>query len=82
MQQCSLDNVTGITAEAYDLEEYKNLPGMTIHFVQPHETLWGIAKANRTTAEEIKKMNELSLDEVVPGQKLLLLKTTSEQLVI
>lgn len=82
MQQCNQDNITGITAEPYDVEAYKNLPGMTIHFVQPNETLWGIAKANRTTTDEIKKINELPLDEVTPGQKLLLLKTTSDQLIL
>lgn len=74
MQQCRLNNVTEITAENYDIEEYKKRPGMCIHFVQPGESLWQIAKQNRTTAEAIKKLNELSHEELLPGQKLLLLK--------
>lgn len=74
LEQCRLQNITGVSAENYDLEEYKKQPGMVIHFVQPKETLWSIAKGYRTTMEEIKKQNELTVEEVVPGQKLLLLK--------
>lgn len=78
MQQCRLDNIIDITAQSYDMEEYKKRPGMLIHFVQPRENLWNIAKANRTTIEEIKKINDLTVDEVTPGQKLILLKTAVE----
>ena len=54
---------------------------MVIHFVQPKESLWEIAKENRTTMEEIKKMNELVVEEVVPGQKLLLIKPALDTLI-
>ena len=80
MQQCTLENITAVTDENYDMEAYKNLPGMMIHFVQPQETLWSIAKKNRTTMEEIKKLNDLSLDEVTIGQKLLLMKANMENI--
>lgn len=76
MELCSFQNITGVTAENYDQEAYQKLPGMVIHFVQPKETLWEIAKSNRTTIEEIKKLNELQADEIVSGQKLLLVKQT------
>ena len=78
MEQCRRDNITGITSENYDGEEYKKRPGMTIHFVQPGETLWEIAKKKRTTMEEIKKINDLNMEEVTPGQKMVLIKNTSE----
>lgn len=78
MELCHLNNVTEITSEEYDPEEYKKRPGMMIHFVQPKESLWEIAKANRSTMEEIKKLNDLTADEVTPGQKILLLKQTKE----
>lgn len=78
MQQCRLENVTNIAGEPYDQDEYKNRPGMVIHFVQPKETLWSIAKNQHSTVEEIKKLNELTADEVVPGQKLLLLKSMGD----
>ena len=78
MQQCRFENVTDITGEPYDQEEYKKRPGMVIHFVQPKETLWSIAKNQHSTVEEIKRLNELTADEVVPGQKLLLLKSMGD----
>ena len=75
LQQCSLENITGIEAHPYDEDAYQKMPGMKIHFVQQGESLWQIAKNQRTTMEEIKKCNELSTEEVHPGQKLLLVKT-------
>ncbi len=78
MKQCCLQNVTEVTAEPYDQEAYQKLPGMRIHFVQPGETLWGIAKESRGTIEDIRKLNDLAVEEIVPGQKLLLLKKTGE----
>lgn len=80
MEVCSLWNITEAEKEAYDPEELKNRPGMRIHFVQPGETLWSIAKENCTTVEEIRKVNELTADEAVQGQKLLLIKRTGETL--
>lgn len=74
MEQCTLNNVKDIAVEDYDMEAYKRQPGMRIHFVQPGETLWELAKENRSTIEEIRKRNELTTEEIVPGQKLLLLK--------
>lgn len=80
MEPCRMENVTEIAAAPYDQEKGQKLPGMTIHFVQPKESLWEIAKAYRTTAEEIKKQNDLSADEIFSGQKLLLLKSSPEQI--
>lgn len=82
MQQCRLQNIIGVTSQDYDLEEYKKRPGMCIHFVQPQETLWNIAKENRLTVDEIKKLNELTVDEVMPGQKLLLVKKSSDNILL
>lgn len=80
MQQCCLENVVGVTKSEYDQEEYKRRPGIVIHFVQPQESLWEIAKNNRCTIDEIKRMNDLTVDEVVPGQKLILLKQVNEKI--
>ena len=78
LQKCSLENITGIEVLPYDEEAYEKMPGMKIHFVQQEESLWQIAKNHRTTMEEIQKCNELSGEEIYPGQKLLLVKTTKE----
>lgn len=74
MEQCVLGNVTMIAEEDYDTEIYKKEPAMRIHFVQPGETLWSIAKIYRSTVEDIKKLNDFTEEDVVSGQKLLLLK--------
>lgn len=78
LEQCCMENITAVTSEPYDLEAYKNSPGMKIHFVQPKETLWNIAKENRTTVDRIKALNELAAEEVATGQKLLLIKPVPE----
>lgn len=78
LEQCKVQNVTDIAAEPYNLEEYKKRPGMVIHFVQPKETLWEIAKNNFSTVEDIQRLNELTVEEVMPGEKLLLLKPSAE----
>ena len=80
MEQCVLNNIQNIVTEDYDMEEYKKRPGMRIHFVQQGETLWQLAKENHSTMEEIRKVNEMAGEEVVPGQKLLLLKRISTPL--
>lgn len=81
MQQCGIDNIVGITGEAYSSEEYQKMPGMKIHFVQNGETLWNIAKTNRTTMGEIMKLNDLTAQEVMTGQKLLLVKNMMESVI-
>lgn len=81
MQQCSIDNIVGITGEAYAPEEYQKMPGVKIHFVQNGETLWNIAKTNRTTMEEIRQLNDLNAEEVTAGQKLLLVKNMMESMI-
>ena len=48
--------------------------------MQPKETLWDIAKKNGSTMEEIRRINELATEEVLPGQKLLLIKSNVETL--
>lgn len=78
MKQRSLQNVTEVVREPYDQKNYEKLPGMRIHFVQPGETLWKIAKDSQGTMEDIRKLNNLTTQEVVPGQKLLLLKKSRE----
>lgn len=74
-----MENVVQITEEPYDPEEYQKQPAVKIHFVQPKETLWEIAKENRASVESIQKLNELQTEEVLPGQKLLLKKTSLEK---
>lgn len=48
-----------------------NLPDDYIYTVQPGDTLWSISKKfDNLTVEQIKKLNNLSGDDLRPGQKL------------
>ena len=82
MQQCQLENITEFKIENYDMEEMKKSPMMKIYFVQPGESMWDIAKRHRSTVEDIKRVNELTREEVSAGQKLLLLKSAMETPII
>lgn len=77
-----MENIVQIVEEEYDPETYKKQPGMKIHFVQPKETLWEIAKENCASVESIQKLNELQTEEVLPGQKLLLKKMALEKIIL
>ena len=58
----------------WDMEQIRNMPGITIYYVQPGDTLWDIAKEFYTTVENIQEMNQLEDETIMPYQPLLLAK--------
>ncbi|MBI1795145.1 MAG: LysM peptidoglycan-binding domain-containing protein [Chloroflexi bacterium] len=46
--------------------------GNIYHVVQPGQTLWQIALAYKTTVEEIKRLNNISSNDIYEGDKLLI----------
>lgn len=58
----------------WDMEQIRNMPGITIYIVQPEDTLWDIAKSFYTTVEDIQSMNQLESETIMPYQPLLLVK--------
>ena len=55
----------------------KNMPSIVIYIVQPHDTLWKIAKKYCTTIEDIIKINDIDNPDIVTaGVKLLIPKKT------
>lgn len=61
-------------------ENVKNMPSLTIYFVQPHDTLWKIAKKYYTTIDDILSLNEIeNQDSIQPGMKLLIPKKSFMQ---
>jgi hypothetical protein len=55
------------------------MPTMTIYIVQRGDTLWKIAKQYNTSIDELLCVNEMDMgDEVVVGQRLLILKKIAE----
>ena len=48
------------------------LPGVIGYIVQKEDTLWSMAKENKTTIDEICKINNLSGNSVAEGEKLII----------
>lgn len=72
--------ITGASVSELDGEKMKNLPGMVIYVVKEGDSLWQIGKEYYISVEAIKSMNGLTKDECQPGDKLLLIKNTTEQM--
>ena len=47
-------------------------PGMIGYFVGKEDTLWKLAKENRTTVESICQINNLKSEELTPGMQILI----------
>lgn len=58
-------------------EKLENLPGMTIYFVKPGDTLWQIGRKYYVSVNELKEVNQLTSDDICPGDKLLIVKSGS-----
>lgn len=56
-------------------EKLENLPGMTIYFVKPGDTLWQIGRKYYVSVNELKEVNQLNSDEIFVGDKLLIVKS-------
>jgi hypothetical protein len=62
--------------ETGEIIDKKNRPSITIYIVQRNDILWDIAKRYNTTIEEILQANEnLSPNNIMPGEKIIIEKT-------
>lgn len=57
-----------------DSDTYRELPGMAIYMVREGDNLWSIGRKYYMPVQKIKDLNQLTTDEINPGQKLLLVK--------
>ena len=64
-----------ITMEELDQDRMNALPGIAIYVVQKGDTLWKIGKQYFVPVAAIKEMNNLSGNEIHPGEKLLIMKS-------
>jgi len=51
-----------------------NKPSVVVYIVKEGDTLWKIAKKYNTTVEEIMSLNNLTSDEISPGNRLIIAK--------
>ena len=66
--------VTDIREKEADKAMRRKLPGIVVHVVTKEDSLWQIGKKYYMPVSRIKEMNNLSGDELRPGEKLLLVK--------
>ena len=69
-----LELIGDVIAAPLDMHKLGALPGMTIYIVKPGDNLWNIGKRYYLPVERLREMNELTSDELTPGQKLLVVK--------
>ena len=57
-----------------DPEKLGNLPGIVAYIAREGDSLWDIGKRYYVPVSQIRELNELSGDEIQPGEKLLIVK--------
>lgn len=58
-----------------DSQKIEKLPGFVIYFVKEGDSLWQIGKRFYVSVESIKEVNQLTDDEIRPGDRLLIVKS-------
>lgn len=66
--------VTDMESAPVNYERKKSLPGVIGYVVKKDDSLWSIAKKYYTTVAQIKSMNDMESDDIVPGERLVILK--------
>lgn len=75
LREDHFDSITEIQSEPLDIKGLSELPGITGYVVQKNESLWDIAKRYHTTEEEMMRTNGIQAGPLVPGQKLVIVKS-------
>lgn len=68
------DVITELKEEELDQDKLNNLPGIAAYIAREGDTLWQIGKKYYVPVAQIREMNNLSSDELKPGDKLLIVK--------
>lgn len=75
-QNVPVNLIQEVKVSDLDTAKLSNLPGMAVYTVKPEDNLWNIGKKYYVPVGALREMNNLSTDEVKPGQKLLIVKGT------
>ena len=71
----TVPNIESVAFQPVQAEELEARPGIVGYIVQPGDSLWKIAKKFHTTVEAVMEANGLSSDALMPGDRLILVKT-------
>lgn len=69
-----MELISQVTVSELDSSKMSNLPGMVVYVVKPGDNLWNIGKKYYVPVETLRELNSLDSDELMPGQKLLVVK--------
>lgn len=69
-----VDMITDVEISDLDTSVLSNLPGMAIYIVKPGDNLWNIGRKYYVPVDMLKEINQLESDELMVGQKLLVVK--------
>lgn len=72
--ECEEEIVTDALLRAPDPEKQANQPGIVVYLAGEGETLWDICKKYDVPMEGMREMNNLTQDEIHPGDQLLIVK--------
>lgn len=70
----SEDILTELNIAPINADILEKLPGFAIYYVKQGDSLWQIGKKYYVSVDRIKEMNNLTSDEIKPGEKLLIVK--------
>jgi LysM repeat protein len=71
----SVELVRNVSVEPLDMEKKAASPGMVGYVVGKGDTLWSIARRYYATTDSIRRINELSDDDIKEGDRLLIMKS-------
>lgn len=73
-RKTEMDIISGITVTDRDSKKIKEMPGFAIYRVKPGDNLWSIGKKYYVSVDTLRRLNSLTSDVLMPGQKLLIMK--------
>lgn len=73
-QSISVQLITDVKVTPLDMAKLNDMPGMVAYVVKPGDNLWNIGKRYYVPVAQIREVNDLSGDELKPGEKLLIVK--------
>ena len=66
--------VTDIVVSDLDMNKLSSLPGIVIYIAKEGDSLWDVGKRYYVPISQIKETNDMTTEEIKPGDKLLIVK--------
>ena len=73
-EQKKEDIVTDIIVSELDMDKLNGLPGIVIYIAKEGDSLWDVGRRYYVPISQIKETNDMTTDEIRPGDKLLIVK--------